>query len=146
MALEELHFPSRATEAPTSGNDNVFGLAVRRAPIGVGRSPIHGWGVFALDDIAAGTLVEICPAVIIDAEHAEMVDDTELWGLTFDWGDGCHALALGHGSLFNHSQDPSVYAELDHDAATIEFTAVRNIAAGEELTLRYVADDNDLWF
>lgn len=146
MALEEVRSTNGSSEAQTAVIGEGFGVSVRRAPIGVGRSPIHGWGVFALDDIAAGTLVEICPAVVIDAEHAEMVDATELWGLTFDWGDGCHALALGHGSLFNHSQSPSVYAELDHQAATIEFTALRNIATGEELTLRYVADDNDLWF
>jgi len=114
--------------------------------IGMGRSSIHGWGVFALTAIEAGTVVEVSPALVFGPEHEAFVQESELWGLTFDWGDGCHALPLGHGALFNHDPSPSVQAQLDHDANTIEFVAVRNIPAGEELTLRYVEDERDLWF
>ena len=114
--------------------------------ITMGPSPIHGWGVFALTDIAAGTVVEVSPAVVFGPAHHELVQQSGLWGLTFDWGDGCHALPLGHGALFNHDASPAVQAQLDHDATTIEFVAVRDISAGEELTLRYVDDEQDLWF
>ena len=46
-------------------------------------------------------------------------------------------LALGLGSLFNHSSTPNIHYQTDSDALRIRYYAARDIAAGEELTFFY---------
>ena len=52
-------------------------------------------------------------------------------------------LALGVGSLFNHSQTPNLDYRIDHDALVIKYFAARNIAPDEELTIFY---GGKIWF
>ncbi len=54
---------------------------------------------------------------------------------TFKWFGGCQALALGLGSMFNHSQAPNVGFMRKQDDVMIEFTTLRDIAQGEELCM-----------
>ena len=56
---------------------------------------------------------------------------------------GDHLLALGLGSLFNHSEQPNLDYRVDADSATLRFFAVRDIAEGEELCFFY---GSNLWF
>ena len=60
--------------------------------------------------------------------------------------DGDQLLALGIGSLFNHSPSPNVHYHV-HDAEEpmIEFVAARAVPAGEELCIFYGREE-DLWF
>ena len=39
--------------------------------ITVGESPIHGLGVFALQDVAAGETLERCPYIVIDDDDLQ---------------------------------------------------------------------------
>lgn len=59
--------------------------------------------------------------------------------------DGGMLLALGVGSLFNHSQQPNLNYTIDHDQLVIRFRAARAIAANEELTITY-GSSSKLWF
>lgn len=52
-------------------------------------------------------------------------------------------LALGVGSLFNHSRQPNLDYRIDHDKLVINYFAVRDIKAEEELTIFY---GHNLWF
>lgn len=52
-------------------------------------------------------------------------------------------LALGVGSLFNHSRQPSLDYRADYDSLIIRYFAARNVAPGEELTIYY---GDKLWF
>ena len=52
-------------------------------------------------------------------------------------------LALGVGSLFNHSQKPNLDYRVDHDQLVIRYFAAREIMPEEELTIFY---GNRLWF
>jgi len=66
------------------------------------------------------------------------------------WGEGhdtC-AIALGFGSLYNHSTHPNAEFIPDYSDDTIIFTALRDIAAGEEITVDYQAGAvvRALWF
>lgn len=54
-------------------------------------------------------------------------------------------MALGVGSLFNHSKQPNLYFAIDHDHLVIRYEAARNIAAHEELTICY-GSESKLWF
>ncbi|KAF9046419.1 hypothetical protein BJ165DRAFT_1471541 [Panaeolus papilionaceus] len=53
------------------------------------------------------------------------------------------ALALGIGSLFNHSSSPNVSYSLDRMSDSIRYTTVRDIEQGEELCIFY---GHNLWF
>ena len=46
------------------------------------------------------------------------------------------ALALGYGSLYNHSYQPNARYD-DQPAGAMTFTALRDIRAGEEITINY---------
>lgn len=59
--------------------------------------------------------------------------------------NGCMLMALGVGSLFNHSKQPNLYFAIDHDHLVIRYEAARNIAAHEELTICY-GSESKLWF
>jgi hypothetical protein len=66
----------------------------------------------------------------------------------FAWGRGTVALALGYGSLYNHSYKPNARYD-DVWPQTKEFTALRDIAPGEEITVNYNGDPEDrspVWF
>jgi SET domain-containing protein len=58
------------------------------------------------------------------------------------------AVALGYGSLYNHSYTPN--ARYDDESPQIKiFTAIREIAAGEEITINYngePSDESPVWF
>jgi len=52
------------------------------------------------------------------------------------------AIALGYGSLYNHSYTPNAHYR-DIGRRSKEFLAVRDIAAGEEITVNYNGDPQD---
>lgn len=113
-------------------------------------SPIHGRGVFCSHPLTAGDVIEICPALVLPHEEIELLTRSELFGYYFLWGeqsDQC-AIALGYGSLYNHSEDPNAVFEPDFTDDTIVFIAQRDISAGEEITVDYQAGATvrALWF
>ncbi len=100
-----------------------------------------GRGVFARRPIEEGEVIETCPVLVLPAGSIE--DFSEGLGTyVFEWGRGKLALALGYGSLYNHSYQPNArYADLPD--RTKLFTAIRNIAAGEEITVNYNGKPDD---
>ena len=88
------------------------------SPVHVGASSRHGRGVFSNADLPAGTIVEVSPMLLITREEG---DRDDLFGrYIFEWDVDAdltaYALALGWGSLFNHSGDPSCgYTRADDD-------------------------------
>jgi len=96
-----------------------------------------GRGVFARRPIRKGEVIETCPVLVLtDAEYADGLARTALANYCFAWGKGKVALALGFGSLYNHSYRPNA-RYLDVGPRTKEFTALRDIAPGEEITVNY---------
>lgn len=89
-------------------------------------SEIHGTGVFAVADIAAGTLIGVYEGepTDVDGTHVLWIDDDE----SGSWRgiDGTGVLRF-----LNHSRSPNV--EFDGP----ELHALRDIAAGEELCFDY---------
>ena len=96
-----------------------------------------GRGVFARRVIRRGEVIERVPVLVLPVEEVKNASDwTGLARYCFHWGKGTVALALGYGSLYNHSYDPN--ARYDDVAPQVkEFTALRDIAPGEEITVNY---------
>jgi len=109
-------------------------------------SPIHGTGVFAAQDIAAGTKIW---------EFTEGVDE-EIPGQTIrklptiarefllkhayrKLGSDLYVHCADDTRYFNHSEHPTVVS-MDVDGPDV---AARDIAAGEELTIDYRTFDAD---
>jgi uncharacterized protein len=102
-----------------------------------------GRGVFARRSIHHGELIERVPVVVLKIND---VKDSEGWtGLAaycFHWTKGTLALALGYGSLYNHSYRPNARYD-DLEGQIKEFIAIRNIEPGEEITVNYNGEPED---
>ena len=110
-----------------------------------------GRGVFTSKAFRKGELLEVCPVLVFNPTERELLDQTLLYNYMFIWGeeDVQSALALGYGSMYNHSRTPNVRYLADYENATLEIHAYRDIAAGEELCFNYNGDPEDqdkVWF
>jgi SET domain-containing protein len=56
--------------------------------------------------------------------------------------DLLHFQALGYGSLYNHSYHPNARYD-DRGEQTMVFTAIQDIAPGDEITVNYNAEPLD---
>ena len=112
--------------------------------IEVKRIPRKGRGVFARRRITAGAVFEQVPVIVIPAEEVlESTENAVLANYVFDWGKDTVALALGFGSMYNHSYVPNARYD-DEGRQTKVFTALRDIEPGEEITVNYNGHEEDL--
>jgi SET domain-containing protein len=96
-----------------------------------------GRGVFARRGIGKGEVIERVPVLVLtEDEYAQGLAHTPLKDYCFGWGVDRVALALGYGSLYNHSYRPNARYE-DVGPTTKAFIALRAIAQGEEITVNY---------
>lgn len=133
-----------STDSPTS------------APLPLPRHPslaLHphtpkGRGIFATAPIPARTLLELSPVLLFPAADVAALRPTVLWNYTYLWPgergrpetQGRHALPLGLGSLFNHSNHRrrrNVGWTRDVVGECVRYTTLRNVEAGEELCISY---------
>jgi uncharacterized protein len=116
-------------------------------------SPAKGRGVIALKALRAGTVIDVAPVLLITPEEWQHIKQTSLYDFAFEWiGEGVnitHALAMGPGEFINHSYEPNAKYFMDYKKNVITFSTIKDIAAGEEITVNYNGDvDNKdkLWF
>jgi SET domain-containing protein len=107
-----------------------------RSRISLGASPIHGRGVFATGTIAAGEVIEVCPVLRLPANQRPLIDETLIYEYYFDW-DGDAAIALGLGSLYNHSGTPNAEYLKDTTTDVVTIRALTAIKAGDEIVFSY---------
>lgn len=120
-------------------------------PICVQDTGKYGRGIFATRDITNGELIEQSPVIVSAESEWKYLKKTILHDYCFSWGEDYEltALALGYGSLFNHSYSPNVMYIYNMDNQTIDFYAIADIQMGEEITINYNDDSEDkspLWF
>jgi len=109
----------------------------------------HRYGMYCTEDIAAESVIEICPIILIPGEQArQIVRGYILYEYYFDWKKESIAIALGYGSLYNHAGDPNAEFQPEYKNQHIIFTALRDIPAGTEITVDYHAGNPDekVWF
>lgn len=107
--------------------------------IEVKRLPGKGRGVFARQDIPQGTVIETAPVLV--APEGDM-EATALAGHCFLWSRGQVAIPLGYGALYNHSYNPNAEYS-DKAPLTKIYRALRDISAGEEITINYNGSPED---
>lgn len=110
----------------------------------------YGRGIFTTDHIKKDELVEISPVIIIPKDEWKYVKKTTFFNYCFLW-DGTEdtVLALGYGSLFNHSYEPNLTSSCNSVNLSMDFYSLRDIKAGEELTINYHGEPENrapLWF
>ena len=114
-------------------------------------SPEKGRGMFSTELIAADTIIEIAPVIVMPAADRVLLDQTLLHDYIFEWGTDktqC-CMALGMVPIYNHSYESNCEYFMDYSTETIMLKAVRDIEKGEEVFINYNGDFNDatlLWF
>jgi len=113
--------------------------------------PAKGRGVFAVRPFAPGERIESAPVIVVPAAEWPLVEKTVFFHYSYSWGPRLTdaAVALGCGSLYNHSYTPNARYDRNLAEQRIDFVALREIAPGEEITINYngAADDRSpLWF
>jgi SET domain-containing protein len=117
----------------------------------VGFMPGKGRAIMADEDIPAGATIETAPVVTFPKEQWKHIAKTQLGEYCYFWGDDLKsgAMALGMGSLYNHSFAPNARYLRHVQEDTIEYVALVPISVGEEITINYNGDPDDLtpvWF
>lgn len=109
-----------------------------------------GRGVFAGVNFEEGGIIERCPVLILGPQDRSAIDGTKLYNYYFSWGKDKEkaAIALGYGSLYNHSFEPNADYIKDLENGLILFKAIENINKKEEILVDYTqgGKKEDLWF
>lgn len=107
-------------------------------------APDTGRGVYSDCEIKAGEFVCECELLVLSETDTALLSRTDLKYYTYAFTNLQDCLALGVGSLFNHSEDPNIKFELSkHNASgrpVLIFIALKDIKPGEQLCIDYRAD------
>jgi len=112
----------------------------------------RGRGVFTTAPIAAGTIIEIAPVIVMDAKDRIHLEQTLLHDYIFEWGEDhkSAAVALGYISIYNHNNAPNCAYEMDFEHQTITITTLTDITVGAELFINYMNAEgpslDPVWF
>ncbi len=114
-------------------------------------SPGKGRGVFAQRNFKKDEVIEISPVIVLSSEEIDSLELTQLYNYYFAWGPESKdaAIALGYGSLYNHSYTPNARYYKDFDNRLLKYVCIRDIQEGEEITINYnwdPEDKNPVWF
>ena len=113
--------------------------------------PEAGRGVFARVAIKKGELIEKCPVIPIPEHDVAALSESILLTYFYFFGKNRERMvvALGFGSIYNHTDSPNATYKEHERELTIDFIARRDIQKGEEITVNYVQGKNNknpLWF
>ena len=118
----------------------------------VKQSGSRGRGVFAARQFQAGEVIEVCPVIALSSDDVAQLDKTRLYDYYFGWGadNTGGAIALGFGSLYNHSYAPNAAYRKSEADGTISIVALKSIAPDDEILFKYNNGDTEncgpLWF
>lgn len=101
-----------------------------------------GRGVFSHESIPKRTLIHISPVLILADHDNDSTKNTILGHYTYNWGKD-QAMALGLGSMFNHSKTNNVGFVRAKDKEIIEYYTLVDVPADTELCIHY---GPRLWF
>lgn len=107
-------------------------------PFYIGNSPTLGIrGILASKNIRSGTTIHKCPLLLVPMEQDEFLQKTVVHKYYFEWTAQYTAIALGYGSLFNHSYTPNAKYIQDYRNKLLVFKTIKDIAQEEEITINY---------
>jgi len=115
-----------------------------------------GRGTYAARRFKAGETVEESPVILFEGSLEGLPIDVQRivfnWSYLVDRSMGCHAFALGYGSMYNHANPANLRYSANTTSGRLVFAAARAIEADEELTINYNASagepesQEDSWF
>lgn len=110
-----------------------------------------GRGVFASVDIKKGEIIEQCPVVEIPEHDTSNINESTLVEYVYYLGKNKDRLmlALGFGSIYNHSYQPNAKYKEKYTEKIIDFIAINEIKKDEEITVNYNQGNHKnyrLWF
>ncbi|MFX0027882.1 MAG: SET domain-containing protein-lysine N-methyltransferase [Candidatus Hermodarchaeota archaeon] len=114
-----------------------------------------GKGAIAKKPIKKGTIVDVAYVLPIPNKEFKNISKTILYNYCYIWEDPMYepeyknAITLSISQFINHSYTPNLKYLYDYDIKAIEFSAIRDISQGEELTVNYnglVDDKSPMWF
>lgn len=102
-----------------------------------------GRGIIATDDIPEDSVIELSPAISIPDGQSSLLSATILANYTFAASESgaMSCLGLGYTSLYNHDSNPNAEFLVNEDAIAI--VSLRDIKAGEEITVSYGWHDDE---
>jgi len=113
----------------------------------IAKSPIHGMGCFAKQEIQMGELIEECLAIITDTttkSNTDFVINNYLFTWPCEYQDvicdqhgPTYFVPSGNSLIYNHSDTPNAYWIFDKAMKRIFMGALRNIKQDEEITWYY---------
>lgn len=120
----------------------------------VSRSKIKnaGRGVFANQNIKKNEIIEVCPVIIVPKNDVANLRESILVTYFFYFGKKKEhlAIALGFGSIYDHSYTPNATYRIKNKEQIIVFTSLTDIKKGDEITVNYnygnPKNKNPLWF
>ena len=109
--------------------------------IAVKDSPLHGLGVFACVDFAKDSVIERCFYLVIDDDDLQEINRLNDYLFTSPDVKSDYLCVLGCGMIYNHGTPPNAEWQIaDDDNRFIEFTALHDIRAGDEILHDYGED------
>ncbi|MFW9990329.1 MAG: SET domain-containing protein-lysine N-methyltransferase [Candidatus Odinarchaeota archaeon] len=114
-----------------------------------------GRGAFARKAIKKDTIIDVAYVVPIPNKEYKKIYKTILYDYCYIWEDPEHmpafrnAITLSISQFINHSFMPNLRYLYDYENKAIEFSAIKDISEGEELTVNYnglVDDKSPMWF
>lgn len=103
-----------------------------------------GRGVFALKEFKKGQLIESCPVLTFTPKERKRLEKTLLNFYIYPWRSTRGAsLALGFGSIYNHSYNPNADWKQNFKKLTMEYRAIKDIKYGEEIVINYNGEPDD---
>jgi len=104
-------------------------------------SPLHGLGVFACVDFAKDSVIERCFYLVIDDDDLQEINRLNDYLFTSPDVKSDYLCVLGCGMIYNHGTPPNAEWQIaDDDNRFIEFTALQDIRAGDEILHDYGED------
>jgi len=109
-------------------------------------SPIHGHGIFSNAEISEGELIEEAKLLKLSF-RSKIFQDSVL--INYAWvNESCNCeqcqkegmeqyLALGYGSVYNHSKNPNTKIKLNFENETMTIYSIRKIEKNEEIFVSY---------
>lgn len=105
--------------------------------IEVRKSILHGWGIFAVNDIPKDALLEECHGLFLSRDEFKKIKTIP--------GISCNSFNIeneliipyGYGAIYNSRKDNNVTIKFNKEKRTLDFYTKQNIKANEELFLNY---------
>jgi len=118
----------------------------------IGTTANKGRGIFTRKALKPDVVLETAPVIVMSAADRENIDKTLLHDYIFEWqpgGEKMCCMALGWIPLYNHSYASNCEYFMNYDDNTMFIKTMRDIEAGEELTINYNGpwdDKTPVWF